>query len=95
MRGFAGYVLIGSIAAFATCGMMLVGLSLGVNAHQVVGQNNGVQHVDRSHKEDRLEFRTKVGREPMPTVRRAPVGCDPVFSSLSSAPRNPSGRCVA
>jgi hypothetical protein len=95
MRGFAGYVLIGSIAAFAMCGATLAGLSLAVSGASPSQVGFSV-HVERSQKGDRLELRTRIGREPVPNSRQAtPTGCDPVFSPLSSVPRNPPGRCVA
>ena len=108
MRGISGYVLIGGIAALATCTIMLTGLGFAVSA-RALSVAGGVQVVDRSQKSDRLrmpgqisdqpgasQMPTRIGREPLPNGRQiAPAGCDPVFSPLSAAPKNPSGRCIS
>jgi hypothetical protein len=97
MRGFAGSVLlIGSIAVFAACGCVLAGLSLAVRAAPVVDSGAVIQFVDRTQKADRLQPGTNIGREPLPNARQvAPIGCDLMFSLLSSAPKNAPARCVA
>jgi hypothetical protein len=108
MRGISGYVLIGGIAAFATCSVMLAGLGFAVNAG-TLSLAGAVQVVDRSQKSDRLQIPaqisdqpgatqkpTRIGREPVPNGRQtAPAGCDTVFSPLSAAPTNPTGRCIS
>lgn len=94
MRGLAGFVLIGSIAAFAGCGVMLADLSLAVGEQAAQKPQIG-QSVDRSSKSDRLEPETHIGREPVPNAKNeALAGCDLVFSPLMPTAKNPPGRCV-
>jgi hypothetical protein len=54
-----------------------------------------IQHVDRTHKSDRLEASTQIGGQPALEHRDlTPVGCDTVFSPLLSLARNPAARCL-
>jgi hypothetical protein len=95
MRGFTGYLLIGSFAALATSAITLSGFGIAISAHPVAEPGAVIQHVDRRHKSDRLDLPTQFGARPprhqRPTV---PVGCDQEFSPLSSVPTNPAGRCL-
>jgi hypothetical protein len=95
MRDFAGYLLIGCLAAMATSAIAVAGFDLAVGARPVTEPGTVIQHVDRSQKGDRLDLPTRLGAQPLahkwPAV---PFGCDRVFSSLSSAPANPLGRCL-
>jgi hypothetical protein len=95
MRGFMGYLLIGCFAALAMSTVTLAGFSLAVGARPVTERGAIIQHVDRTHKGDRLDLPTRIGARPLTDTQPAvPVGCDRVFSSLSPAPVNPAGRCV-
>ncbi len=100
MRGFAGYLLIGSFAALAMGLATVAGLGLAVGARPLTERGQVVQYVDRAHKGDRLDTHTTTGTPPLtPAYKRPvrmPVGCEPVFSTLAaSAQANYSGRCVA
>jgi hypothetical protein len=97
MRGFAGYLLIGSFAA-AAMGLATVA-GIAVAAHPVAGPGLVIQYVDRAYKGDRLDMHTRVGTGPIrPASRPAkmPIGCEPLFSPLAASVRsNYSGRCLA
>ena len=98
MRGFARYLLIGGFAVLAMGLATVAGLTVG--AHPVTRPGQVIQYVDRTHKGDRLDLRTRVGIRPAPPVHKPPVkmpvGCDPVFSPLSTSARsNYSRRCLA
>jgi hypothetical protein len=100
MRGFAGYLLIGSLAVLAMGMVTVGGLGLAVGARPVAGSGQIIQYVDRTHKGDRLDLHTTVGtRSLLPTRKKpeaVPVGCEPVFSPLAASARaNYSGRCIA
>jgi hypothetical protein len=98
MRGFPGYLSIGGFAVLAMALLTLAGLAVG--ARPVAEPGQVVQHVDRTHKGDRLDLHMTVGTQ---RVRQAPerpgaspIGCEPVFSSLAEAGRaNYLGRCDA
>jgi hypothetical protein len=98
MRGFVLYLFAGILVVLA---MDVVaphaGLGLAVMAWPAVNKDATPQAVDRTHKGDRLQIPTANGRrEPPPTAPATLVGCDPVFSVLSSsAYANYPGRCIA
>ncbi len=97
MRGFALYVVAGSLVVLA---MDLiappVGLGLSVGAWPVVEQGSALQSVDRTNKGDRMPGPTMVGKQQPVNSPRVLIGCEPVFSPLSaSAQANYSRRCVA
>jgi hypothetical protein len=100
MRGFSGYLLIGGLAILAMGLVTVAGLGLAVGARPVAEPGQVIQHVDRTHKGDRLDLPTTVSTQP---VRQAPeqpgvspIGCESVFSSLAQAGRaNYLGRCDA
>jgi hypothetical protein len=98
MRGFAGYLLIGSFAVLAMGLATVAGLAVG--ARPVTGPGQVIQYVDRTHKGDRLKLGATIGTRPMLPAHtqpaKMPVGCEPVFSPLAASGRsNYSGRCVA
>ncbi len=100
MRGFAGYLLIGSFAVLAMALSAVAGFGLAVGARPVIGPGKIIQSVDRTYKTDRLALHASVGmRPPRPAEKRPakmPLGCEPAFSTLAtSAHTNYSGRCVA
>jgi hypothetical protein len=73
------------------------GFGLAVGAWPPADGNARPQIVDRTHKGDRLQHPTADDRRKPPAGKPAMlVGCEPVFSSLSSGARaNYAGRCVA
>ena len=96
MRGFISYILAGTIVIIAIDAMAPpVGLSLATGTSLAVEEADQV--VDRTSKGDRLQVPLANGRRMLPP--RAPamlVGCEPVFSSLSTGSRsNFAGRCVS
>jgi hypothetical protein len=97
MRGFSGHLLIGALAATAM-GLITVG-GLAVGARPVAGPGQLIQHVDRTHKGDRLDRQTSFRRGLQPAPKqpsRLPEGCEPPISSLAAAGRfDDSGRCLA
>jgi hypothetical protein len=97
MRGIGGYLLIGIIAALATGTLTLMGIGLEAGARPVPTNSYIIQHVDRTHKGDRLDVRTIINKRWVPKSHiDMTVGCEPVFSALSSsAHSNNSGRCIA
>ena len=99
MRGFCGYLLIGSLAAFAMGLVTVAGLSLAVGARPVAEPGQVIQHVDRTHKGDRLHQHTTLGTGHVPLPQKQPStlleGCEPAFSSLVAGRRDHSGRCIA
>lgn len=98
MRAFSGYLLIGGLAVLGMACLTVAGLAVG--ARPVAEPGQVIQHVDRSHKGDRLDLHTSVRT---PLMRQAPeqpsaspIGCEPVFSSLAEGRRaNYLGRCDA
>jgi hypothetical protein len=97
MRGIAGYLLIGISAALASVALTLTGLGFALSAPPVSVISPIIQHVDRTHKGDRLDMHTTIDKRPMQKkLNRIMAGCDPAFSALSpSARSNFSGRCIA
>ena len=99
MRGFTGYLLIGSFAALAMSLAAVAGLGLAVGARPVIGPGQVIQSVNRTDKGDRLDIGRFDGTWPLrPAAKRpgkVPLGCEPVFSPLATSARNYSGRCVA
>ena len=73
------------------------GFGLAVGARPSVDRNARPQIVDRTHKGDRLHLPVANERRNTPPGKPAMlVGCEPVFSALSSGARaNYAGRCVA
>lgn len=100
MRGFAGYLLIGSFAALAMALTTVAGLGLAVGARPVTGPGQLIQHVDRTHKGDRLDLHATIRTHPLPRLHKLPakmlIGCEPAVSPLAAAaPASHSGRCLA
>ena len=94
MRGFFGYFAIGTVATVAMALVTVVGLGLSVGARPLVGNGALVQHVDRTHKGDRLDMRMTTGAAPQPKATQStPVGCEPEFSPLAAGSPATSGRC--
>jgi hypothetical protein len=97
MRGVISYVLAG---IFVVLAMDIVappaGLGLSVSAWPALEERSVLQSVDRTHKSDRLPIPAASGRRPAtPQAPATLIGCEPVFSSLSSAASaNFPGRCV-
>jgi hypothetical protein len=73
------------------------GFGLAVGAWPSVDGNASPQVVDRTHKSNRLQFPAANDRRNTPSGNPAVlIGCEPVFSALSSGARaNFAGRCVA
>ena len=99
MRGFAGYLLIGLVAALAMGLVTLAGLDFAVGARPMPEGGALIQHVDRTHKGDRLDrHTTTIGSRPVPkkAMTKVPVGCEPTFSPLVDAGNaSIAGRCVS
>jgi hypothetical protein len=97
MRGIAGSLLIGMSAALASGALTLAGLGFALSAQPTSIVSPIIQHVDRTHKGDRLDMHTTIYKRPMQKRRnRVMAGCDPAFSALSSSTHsNFSRRCVA
>jgi hypothetical protein len=100
MRGFAGYLLIGSLAAVAMALTTVTGLDLAVGARPLAARGELIQHVDRTHKGNRLDIHATIGVRPLPPLHKQPakmlMGCEPAYSPLAAAaPANTSGRCLA
>ncbi len=96
MRAFKGYLLIGVLAVMAMSLATVAGLGLAVGARPV-SERAIIQHVDRTHKGDRLDIHTTtVGSRPARKQIAMPIGCEPVFSPLVSVGGlNISGRCIS
>ena len=73
------------------------GFGLAVGAWPSVDGNGRPQVVDRTHKGDRLQFPSASNRRNAPSGKPAMlIGCEPVFSALSSGARaNFAGRCLS
>ena len=98
MRALAGYVLIGVLAVAAMGLVTVAGLGFAVGARPVAENGAVIQHIDRTHKADRLDIHeTTVRSRSAPKQQIAlPEGCEPVFSPLVAAKQaNISGRCVS
>jgi len=97
MRGFAGYLMIGVLGVLSMGVVTIAGLGIEVSARPVAEGGAIIQHVDRVLKGDRLDIHRAYGVRPVMKrdLGRVPVGCDPVFSPLSSSARsNYPGRCI-
>lgn len=97
MRAFSGYLAIGGLGVFAMSAVTVAGVGLAVGARPTVKDNVVIQHVDRTHKTDRLDLQKISGDKSMPKRNFGvmPVGCDPAFSPLSfPAHANFAGRCA-
>ena len=96
MRSIISYIVAGFIVVFA---MDMIapplGLGLAVFAWPAVNGDSFQQAVDRTHKSDRLPLPTVNGRQNTPASMPVLVGCEPVFSPLStSKSANYPGRCI-
>lgn len=98
MRSVISYALAG-LAVVLAMDLLLPPTVLGggVFAWPVSNEDAIVQIVNRGHKADRLHVPTAIGRRMTPPNAPAlPIGCEPVFSSLSAgAQANFPGRCIA
>lgn len=101
MRGIVTYLMAGILVVLALDFVAPpVGL-IAVDAKPVAMRDAITQFVDRTHKGDRLNQSTDVGKQQAPreTPSAPPkimIGCDPTFSPLSASARaNVSGRCIA
>ena len=98
MRALPGYVLIGVLAVAAMGLVTVAGLGFAVGARPVAEDGAVIQHVDRTHKADRLDIHaTTVRSRSVPKAQIAlPEGCEPVFSPLVVTKQaNSSGRCLS
>ena len=96
MRVFAGYLLIGVLAVAAMGLVTIAGLGFAVGARPVAEHGTIVQHVDRTHKSDRLDISAEHSPS-IPTQKPGlPEGCEPVFSPLTATKQaNITGRCLS
>ena len=97
MRVFMGYLLIGVLAVLSMALATVTGLGLSGGARPMPERGAIIQHVDRTHKGDRLDLPAIVGaRPPVPKQQMTlPEGCEPVFSPLSTGRPSISGRCLS
>jgi len=98
MRALPGYVLIGVLAVAAMGLVTVAGLGFAVGARPVAESGAVIQHIDRTHKADRLDIHaTTVRSRSAPKAQIAlPEGCEPVFSPLVVTKQaNSSGRCLS
>jgi len=95
MRGFVMYIFAGVFIVLAMDVVAPpVGLGLPVIAWPAIDQTAMPQVVNRAHKGNRLKVPVTTGRQTTPPPAM-PVGCEPVFSALStSAYANYPGRCA-
>lgn len=98
MRKFVSCIFAGSAVVLAMDVIVPpADLGLALMARPAVAENTTPQIVDRTHKGNRLQAPMTNDRRWTPS--RAPpglIGCEPVFSALSSGARaNFPGRCVA
>ena len=98
MRKFVSYIFAGSavvVAMDVIAPPAVRGLAL--MAWPAVAGNATPEIVDRTHKGDRLQVpMTNDGRKTPPSAPPVLIGCEPVFSALSSGVRaNFPGRCIA
>jgi hypothetical protein len=98
MSSFTVYVAAGGLFVLAMDFIApSAGTGLRVAAWPTI--DDGITHVDRTHKSDRLTPPATVVDKRHAPVQQSPrvlIGCDPVFSPFSSAARlNFSARCVA
>ena len=98
MRGFVLYIFAGILAVLAMDVVAPpVGFGVPVIAWPAIDQGAMPQVINRARKSDRLQVPVTTGRHrPAPVAPLVPVGCEPVFSALStSAYANYPGRCMA
>jgi len=99
MREFISYILAAIVVVIALDAIAPpAGFGLAIGASPAIEQENAAgQVVDRTHKADRLQVPLANGRRMSPPRTPAvPIGCEPVFSSLSANSRaNFAGRCAA
>ena len=98
MRGLSIYLAAGILVVLAI-DFIAPPVGLGINALAWPASPRAalVQHVDRTHKGDRLPVPTAADKPSTPIRARPPlIGCDPAFSSLAAVKR-PSfpARCIA
>jgi len=98
MHKFGSYIFAGSAVVLA---MDVIAppadLGLALMAWPAVAGNTTPQIVDRTHKGDRLKApMANDRRRTPPSAPPVLIGCEPVFSALSSGARaNFPGRCIA
>jgi hypothetical protein len=96
MRAFMGYLLIGVLAVLSMALATVTGLGLSAGARPMPERGAIIQHVDRTHKGDRLDVPATVRARTMPKQEMTlPEGCEPVFSPLSTGLPSISGRCLS
>lgn len=96
MRVFMGYLLIGVLAVVAMALATITGLGLSAGARPMPERNAVIQHVDRTHKGDRLDLPVAVRARPVQKQQTTlPEGCEPVFSPLLTDRPSISGRCLS
>ena len=97
MRAFMRYPLFRLLVVLAMGLVIGTGLGLAVCARPVAERGTIIQHVDRTHKGDRLDLPATVGIRPLPKQQMAlPEGCEPAFSPLVTAGRaSVTGRCIS
>jgi hypothetical protein len=98
MRGVVPYLLAGILVVLTLdVAQRAVGSGLAVGAQPIMRHGAIIQHVDRMHKGDRLPLPRDIGKQLTPdTPRGVMIGCEPVFSPLSTAARViVPGRCTA
>jgi hypothetical protein len=96
MRTFMRYPLFRVPTVLAMGLVIGTGLGLAVGARPVAERGAVIQHVDRTHKGDRLDLPATVGIPSVPQRQMAlPEGCEPAFSPLVSAGRSFTGRCIS
>ena len=97
MRAIMGYPLFRVLMILAMGLVLGTGLGLAVGARPVAERGAVIQHVDRTHKGDRLDLSATVGMRPVPKRPMAvPEGCEPAFSPLVAAGKaSITGRCIS
>ena len=97
MRAFMRYPLFRVEMVLAVGLVIGTGLGLAVGARPVEERGAIIQHVDRTHKGDRLDLPATVGMRPVPKRPMAlPEGCEPAFSPLVAAGKaSVTGRCIS
>jgi len=98
MGKFVSYIFAGSAVVLVMDVIAPpVGLGLALMGWPEVAGNATPQIVDRTHKGDRLQAPMAHDRQrTLPSAPPVLIGCEPVFSALSSGARaNFSGRCIA
>lgn len=97
MRAVMGHPLFRGLVVLAMGLVIGTGLGLAVGARPVAEHGAIIQHVDRTHKGDRLDLPATVGMRPLPKQQMAvPEGCEPAFSPLVAAGKGGvTGRCIS